>query len=422
MITCFLRIFNRVLFLLYWFSIDIVSKRQSTARTRREAAMAHTSNRQPIGPSSGTTIYDLNDDVLRETFQYLKDIELGAVAEICSSFLRAAQAEFSHRYKSKRFTFTLQNAASLRPDYFQWFQSALRNFGPVFGSIGIGNNRCDHAQEIMELLEEHCGVTLNELALKHIWFETDSVAKLRRLLSRLKVLELHNCRWESEVVLSETLAACSELHTLNLKIDIRDWTLYERNSKHFTKLKSLELDCRFQSISSLLNELAAAQTPLESLQLYRVGIHSEVAHQIAAMRQLKTLKLIGREQGLWDGERMYLDVEETIVPTILKGLTELTHLFLGIGLLSGSNLVEVIRLAPKLCELNYSFKNDFSRTDVDSYYEILKVVSAREPKLGLHIIFKYESVLDEIPEAVLAHPEELKFTAELRNRRSKKSK
>lgn len=46
-----------------------------------------------------TTMYDLNDDVLRETFAHLKVKELNVMADVCSTFRRVAQQEFASRHR-----------------------------------------------------------------------------------------------------------------------------------------------------------------------------------------------------------------------------------------------------------------------------------------------------------------------------------
>lgn len=54
--------------------------------------MAHQSAAAPA-----TSLQDLNDDVLRETFKYLGVYDLGVIADVCSSFKRIAQEEYGRR-------------------------------------------------------------------------------------------------------------------------------------------------------------------------------------------------------------------------------------------------------------------------------------------------------------------------------------
>lgn len=89
-----------------------------------------------------TTIRDLNDHVLRETFSHLDDLDLHAVSDVCSQFERNALAEISSRFKQKRFVIWIyhelpKTGGSNNMIRLRNFLPLIRKFGPFINSFKI---------------------------------------------------------------------------------------------------------------------------------------------------------------------------------------------------------------------------------------------------------------------------------------------
>lgn len=192
---------------------------------------------------STTTILELNDDVLSETFKHLNDRNLCVVADVCSTFKRNAQAEFASRYKKKYFILRV-SVPAWGPIDFPPSLIAIRNFGRQINNLRIILHKpiANRSQTLMELVIERCGETLNGLSLECFHFSASIVPKLRPLLSRLQEISLSSCFWESAAVASDMFSSCPEMHTIS--IDNLDIHLDFPFRGNMPKLESLILtDC-----------------------------------------------------------------------------------------------------------------------------------------------------------------------------------
>lgn len=167
--------------------------------------------------STSTIILDLNDHVLRETFEYLNDFELCTVADVFSTFRRNAQAVFSLRYKQKRLTITVwyyfnMLSTYLRPAYF-----ILRNFGPFINSLNLQLFGADahQSRSFFEIFVQFCGKTLNELQLCAITFTKDHIPIMEPLLRRLQKMTLDKCQFDAGFDASRMFSLCAELHAVS---------------------------------------------------------------------------------------------------------------------------------------------------------------------------------------------------------------
>lgn len=137
---------------------------------KTEFRMANRSERICVERST-TTIHELNDHVLCETFQHLDDRELCAVADVCSMFKRNVQAEFSWRYRNKRFHIEtrsvtkkaqcVENQIDIRK-----LPPVLRNFGPVIKSFGLqltSMSSMKHSKIILGLIFKYFGTELTDI-------------------------------------------------------------------------------------------------------------------------------------------------------------------------------------------------------------------------------------------------------------------
>lgn len=248
------------------------SKRRKKIQRELAVEMSHPSKQQCI--SSATTILDLNDDVLRETFQYVGDLDLSDVANVCPAFKRNALAEFSQRYKLKCFGVFYRQPHFLYPVNWRNDLSSrqkvcqlLRNFGSSISSFQLYLDEplvSDHSHKLVEIFTQYFGATLTELELWHIEFSADMIPRMRPLLSRLRKLKLASCRWKEEKCASEILLFCSEMHTLEI-VGTHTWPF--ATPIGFLKLKSFavskclcsepqnEAIARFLKVNSQLKEI-----------------------------------------------------------------------------------------------------------------------------------------------------------------------
>lgn len=307
--------------------------------------MAHPAKRQCI--RSATTIQDLNDHVLRETFQNLSDLQLSVMADVCSDFKRNAAAEFAHRYKKRGFNVivvrhnhTFEIGAE-GEDVFLWqLSSILRNFGHLINSLTYhccrneGRSPVWTPQPAIEKIVQHCSATLARLNFMWMDFPTDMIPKMQVLLTRVQTLELVDCRWESPMYASEMLSFCSELQTLSISC-YRSWP-FTAQSVAFLKLKSLELSGHVETKSiriflggcPQLNEIKI-QPHLEisseifssiveySPQIEKINLlHFEVDHRAEFIENARMLKHLTALKYL------ALDCQETLFSPVIKDIVE----------------------------------------------------------------------------------------------------
>lgn len=177
---------------------------------------------QLTSASTTTTIYDLNDYVLRDIFDHFDDIDLCKIADVCSTFRRNAQATFSVHYKFVEYSFNSENNEEYDCDTkkidLHHLHSILRNFGQSIYSLGISLDDAvhNHSQKVMESIIQYCGETLDELSLRNVRFTDDLIQKMQPLLAQLQELNVKLCSWQSIETLSAMLTNCPELQTLLL--------------------------------------------------------------------------------------------------------------------------------------------------------------------------------------------------------------
>lgn len=164
---------------------------------------------------STTTIQELNDDVLRDTFQYLDDQSLEAIARVCPAFRWNAQAEYSTRRKHQYNAFYIKWQTE-RFDLGRML-SALRSFGPAMRFLKITLYNCrELSPAVLESLTQHVGETLIGLILENIDFTNAIMPIIRPSLSRLREINLKGCSWEVDTDLSGMILSCPELVTLSI--------------------------------------------------------------------------------------------------------------------------------------------------------------------------------------------------------------
>lgn len=249
-----------------------VTRRKTTRGKNRPKAETSKSSGRKIAKS--TTIYDLNDFVIRKIFGYLSDFDLFNVADACSLFRENAQAAFHHRYRSDSFNISVcSNDESVFWNdtqvhlHLHRLPAILRIFGSSMRSLGIALNKYahKHSQKVIELIVQYCGMTLTELSLAHFELSVELVPVMRPLLSRLQKLQLFWCFWLPDLAESDMLSSCTNLHTLSISGKSGCDPLYSQ--AQFPKLESFTLSGCNKSHSGTIEDFLTKNPQLKEFAI-----------------------------------------------------------------------------------------------------------------------------------------------------------
>lgn len=150
--------------------------------------------------------------------------------------------------------------------------------------------------------------------------------------------------------------------------------------KKLTALKELQIDCHYEPFSSVINHLAEANVPLESLRLLAFVADQELFNGISKFKNLKTLKLFyGNNMKISD------------VLGMVRCLSNLSDLRVNDVTITANDYLEVVRCAPKLQHLQLELFHQVT-LDVELYTQILAAVATREEKSRLKLGFMRSSV------------------------------
>lgn len=117
---------------------------------------------QPTGridiPTPQTTMYDLDDVVLRETFGHFTIEELTVMADVCSTYRRVAREEFASRHMEvvlfvSGVTIERNGISEMHVEY-PHLISILRKFGRGIKSVCM-NDGTRH--ELLKSIAQYCG-------------------------------------------------------------------------------------------------------------------------------------------------------------------------------------------------------------------------------------------------------------------------
>lgn len=245
-------------FLLNSYNIDFSQNRFVNNAAKLE--MSHFT--EPFPPKA-STILDLNDHVLQDVFENMDDIDLSAVADVCSTFKCNAQAVFSFRYRQKYFVCSWFANES---DFLR-IQSIFRNFGPLTNSLavrmGLRNEKPVHVKQLYKLIIQRCGRTLNYLRLDgDITLNKGLISTFQPLLRRLRKLTLRDC---PEFDSSTLVSLCAELQSLSF--DCCLWDVLVGFTSTFPKLNSLSIsDCYYLKNESM-GKFLEANPQLKEVEL-----------------------------------------------------------------------------------------------------------------------------------------------------------
>lgn len=145
---------------------------------------------------STTTIFELNDDCLRDLFQYFNAHDLDAVVDVCSRFRSLAKERFSS-LKSKGFVFgNIYHKCSSNENRFYQTAKFFRDFGAFVEQIIASCKEIEvpnYAAKFIELLERYCSEKLVLLEIWHLDMDADIEQKMRNPLEHLQSLVLKKC-------------------------------------------------------------------------------------------------------------------------------------------------------------------------------------------------------------------------------------
>lgn len=155
---------------------------------------------------------DLNDDCLREIFDYLNVLDLVSVAKVCPRFEAIAQARFSIKHKTFDFH-ELYRAARI-----ELHQHHLEGFLERFGQF-IVNLRVSYIEIqtidndfVLELISKYCKGRLDILKLENFELKGRILKKMRSLFARLQKIYLRGCTFTSPFF--RHLGFCNKLKKL----------------------------------------------------------------------------------------------------------------------------------------------------------------------------------------------------------------
>lgn len=422
---------------------------------------------EPVQRQKKTTIYDLNDYVLRHIFDYLDETDLCSVADVCSNFKQNAQAVFHTRFMWRSFIIGINRTENsgtdqlvgIREFRLRQVPALMRNFASLVYSMTIDLDESvqKYSLKIIELIIRYASESLYFIWLSRFVLHNETIEVMRPLLPELRALFMAKCMFRPEFDASKMLSLCSELVVLkissitNLNMEALNFRFhaalpkltsfyiedcigtknksivkflkvnpqiqilsiegckkitgriipsiveYNRQVEEFTftgnvlstdfhekaeqliqlpALKALSLYGRRMHVAPVVCKLARKQYPLEYLSLCVWNLDR---HLVKSIGDLKTLKVLCLRHGP--------SVTASDIVGIVSNLPELTEIGILVNELPVSDLVPIIRNAPKLCRLKFSCLKDPFMIDDDLYMQMLAAAATREEKGRLDLVF-----------------------------------
>lgn len=196
----------------------------------------------------------------------------------------------------------------------------------------------------------------------------------------LKELDITHCHYITNEIIRSIAERCSRIEKFVLNnYRFGDFARYAEHFKRLKALKSLEAHCGGKSFSLVMEELAAAHTPLECLRLFEFHSDRKLAIGISQCTRLKQLELSNQS-----------NMALSDVLLIVSNLTELAELHLRTSSLFITNLMEIVRCAPKLQTLRYFYwyynrAPSFDEAELFTVQKIRTAVVKRKQKCRLDL-------------------------------------
>lgn len=155
---------------------------------------------------------ELNDDCLREIFDYLNVLDLASVAEVCPRFEALARARFSIKHKTFDFhEFSKVRRTELR---IHQLESFLQHFGPLIVNLRVSYIEIQTISNnsVLEMILKYCSGGLDTLNLENFELKGQFLKKMRPLFVRLQKLHLRGCEFTTPFI--RILGHCTALKKL----------------------------------------------------------------------------------------------------------------------------------------------------------------------------------------------------------------
>lgn len=391
-----------------------------------------------------TNILDLDEDCLRESFEYLDLSELAAVADVCTRFKHIAQTHFQ-TLKYKRI-----NALRIYEEKgMLGVSKVLRNFGAYILSID-----CDYfprvesrvidpqkwlfvEREFIKLACRYCIGTLQELKRSTGYLDDDLAQMMLPLMSQLKKLKLILCDshghclkllpqlnnlkleelilhvFDSEFIfIDKLLQKCPDLKKVAMQFNgtysgiftqaiAKHHPLIENisliNGKIFTdlgklsKLNTVHIHCSTPVLGKTVGMLAEA--PLEHLKISGTFAGAnQFVNNITKLKKLKTLAM-----AFVEGRVRCLSVSHVI--EILKNLPELSEFeWIYAPYITVQKLIEMVKKAQTLKYFYCSNDSPGLRFDGNTFSQLVDIVKKRPQHNYLEVVCCVDSLVLDVPD------------------------
>lgn len=212
---------------------------------------------------SVTTILDLNDDCLREVFEFLNLKELTAAADVCTRFRQNAVP--SARKKSKNLVLSMGSS---------WHDlSQLRNFGAFITCVNVyAGGICPKLREkiqkrFIELLNQYCTGESIDLNIRQFDITDEIALLLQSLLARVRKLEFYGCEI-SKLILQSLSIWSPELRELMFTLHDDEKAIpFESLRQCLPKLKFISFKCNSHITNIDIEEILKQNLQLKQIEI-----------------------------------------------------------------------------------------------------------------------------------------------------------
>lgn len=220
----------------------------------------------PPPSGSKTNISDLDDECLREVFEYLDPDHLTAIADVCARFRQNAVA--TARSKVKKIEL---DKNSLKREF-----SKLRNFGASIEFVEVDGdcywyaNQVNYQKRVIELLTQYCVGEAVVLQFSNFDLNDGIVNRMRPLLVRVRQIELFNCQ-PGKLFLENLPFWAPELRILSYescKGSNGEEMRFESLHRKFPKMEAMRFSCADNLKNSDIEEFLKKNPQLKGLGAY----------------------------------------------------------------------------------------------------------------------------------------------------------
>lgn len=415
-------------------------------------ALESRSQQLRAGDNNTTTILDLNDDCLREICESLVLLDLCVFADVCIRFKQIAQAHFitkklgdvtredwcslrNHARFSLLRNFgssisSLTAVSSYRIDEL-FVEMMVRFCAGTLNALTLLYFRVD-ANTVMKLTP--LLVRLQKFGTIRCTFGASVFDMLPSCLPDLRELELGNCNWLvgsrgpfrtfpklemlsiggiNDGCFEEFLKENQQLKSIELKYGYACYDLFDLLAKCIPSIESLSIPNTFSmtpsvavlrnfnalkklvikgstGIAEVFSRMAAAQVPIEYLELNDCKSSTNLMTTISTLSQIRTLRFVD-----------VLNIDQSSFINMCNNLDNLTELYLrSKSKLNADIILNIVQKAKNLQKLHAFIPVNFPEkliVDVDLHMKILNIVECRNEKKQLEITLLEKFCSIEVP-------------------------